>query len=255
MRIAHTKTTPEKFVKKTTKLAIMTAMTTTATTLFLFGKTWPLQKLLATLPLVFIASIILAMAFLLQSPKATIRKRQRDIDKEVLFAGRYILIKVESGNPLVNTIMDASKTYGVAAKYFKEIADDINTGTPVEEALENARTYNASPSFRKILWQTVVALKTGTDISDAMRNVIKAIAADQIIEIKKYAKKLNSILLFYMILACVVPSLGLTMFLIISGFLNLSISNTALLVILFFTSVMQIAFIIMVKSARPLVQL
>jgi len=58
-----------------------------------------------------------------------------------------------------------------------------------------------------------------------------------------------------MVVACVAPSLGLTMLIIISGFLNLDLSNTVLYIILFFMAVVQLAFLVLVKSARPMVDI
>ena len=163
-------------------------------------------------------------------------------------------MKLESGSPIINTLVDASKGYGVAAKFFKEVVDEINTGVPVEDALEAARSYNSSDKFRKVLWQLLVTLKTGTDVTGPMKATLGSIAKDQIIEIKEYGKKLNSLMLFYMVIACVAPSLGLAMFLIIGSFINLEINNSTLFGILFFLAIIQGAFIIMIKAARPMVE-
>ncbi len=255
LKKAHNKFRPEKFVQRSLRLAAYASLALAILSFFLFGKTMSIGGLAMLVLLVLVVSFIALLAFLLQSPKSAIRKRQRDIDKEVLFAGRYLLVKMESGSPLVNTIEDASHGYGVSAKYFREIIDDINTGTPVEEALENQRAYNASEKFKRILWQIVTALKTGTDVTGSLRSVLKAIGAQQIIEVKEYGKKLNSLMLFYMVVACVAPSLGLTMFLIISGFLNLDINSAALFAILFFLASVQVMFLIMIKAARPLVEI
>lgn len=255
LRIAHNRTQPELFVKKASRIALYAAAAFSVSAFFLFAKRMPILSVLVMATAVFAAGFFFMFLFILNSPKAEIRKRERDIDKEVLFAGRYLLVKVESGSPLVNTLADASKSFGVSGKYFAEIMDDINTGMPLEVALENARTYNASSKFKRILWQLVTALKTGAEITSVLRGTLQAITAEQTIEIKRYAKKLNSLMLFYMIIACVAPSLGLTMLIIISGFLNLDLSNTVMYIILFFLAVVQFAFLILVKSARPTVDL
>jgi len=255
LRIAHNKNPPQKFVKRALRLSLYITLTFVVLTFFLFAKGTPLVKLLFLVLIVGVVSFILVAAFMLQSPKSTIRKRQREIDKEVLFAGRYLLVKIESGTPLLNTLTDASKGFGVSAKYFKEIVDDIDTGMPMEDALENARTYNSSDKFRRILWQLVIVLKTGSEITGVLRSTLKSIASEQVIEIKRYAKKLNSLMLFYMIIGIVLPSLGLTMLLIISGFLAIELGNVVLYSILFFLGVIQTAFLIMVRAARPMVDL
>lgn len=254
LRIARNKNPPEKFVNHALRLSLYASLALTAMAFFLFAKRMGV-KVLVLIPLVFAVSFILIFAFTLQSPKAAIRKRQREIDKEVLFAGRYLLVKLEAGSPLVNTLSDASKSYGVSTKYFKEILDDIDTGVPLEDALENARTYTPSKKFKRILWQIVTVLKTGSEVTDVLRSTLKSIAAEQVIEIKRYGKKLNSLMLFYMVIGTVAPSLGLTMLLIISGFLNIQLNNIILYSILFFLAALQGAFLIMVKAERPMVDL
>ena len=62
-------------------------------------------------------------------------------------------------------------------------------------------------------------------------------------------------MLFYMVVACVAPSLGLAMLLIIGSFINLELSNSVLFMVLFFLAVVQGAFLVMVKAARPMVEL
>lgn len=255
LKIAHYKKTPEQFVKRAFRLSLYASLSFTILAFFLFAKKVPVPTLLALMLILFSVSLVLMTLFIIQSPKSAIRKRQREIDKEVLFAGRYLLVKIESGTPLINTLEDASKSYGVSAKYFGEIVQDINTGVPLESALENARTYNSSEKFKRVLWQIVTALKTGSEVTGVLRSTLKSIAAEQSTEIKSYGKKLNSLMLFYMVVGCVAPSLGLTMLVIISGFLNLEFTNTVFYTILFFLSVVQAAFIIMVRSARPMVQL
>ena len=255
LRIAHNKNHPEKFIAKSLRITLYVSITLTFLSFLLFGKTTAPAKLAVLMILVFALSYFFVASFTLQSPKGAIRQRQREIDREVLFAGRFLLIKIESGTPLMNTLADAAKMKGFAAKYFKEIVDDINTGTPLEKALDNARTYNASEKFKRILWQIVTALKTGAEVSDTLRGTLRAVAAEQLIDIKRYGKKLNSLMLFYMVLAIVVPSLGLTMLIIISGFVNFVFNNFILFTMLFFISVIQLAFIIMIKAARPTVEL
>ena len=255
LRLAHNKSPPEKFVKRSLILSLYVSLAFAVLTFFMFAKRTGLSKLLVAALIIAFVSFMLAAVFVLQSPKSAIRKRQREIDKEVLFAGRYLLVKLESGTSLINTIVDASKSYGVSAKYFKEIVDDIDTGVPLENALEKARTYTPSNKFKRILWQLVTVLKTGSEITGVLRGTLKSLASEQIIEIKRYAKKLNSLMLFYMVIGTVAPSLGLTMLLIISGFLETQLSNIVLYSILFFLGAIQTAFLIMVRAARPMVDL
>lgn len=255
LRMAHSKQTPEQYIKKALRLSIYSSLAITTAAFFATAKMLPPKNVVAIMLLAFPASFALFLIFLLNAPKGTIRKRQREIDKDVLFAGRYILMKLESGSPIISTLADASKGYGIAAKYFKEIVDEINTGVPVEDALESARTYSSSDKFRKVLWQLLATLKTGTNVIGPLKASLASIAKEQIIEIREYGKKLNSLMLFYMVVACVAPSLGLAMFLIIASFISIEISGTVLYTILFFLAVIQGIFLVLIKAARPMVEL
>ncbi len=254
LRMAHIKQNPQQYIKRTLRLTFYASAALTATAFFTTAKILPIGTVLMLTLSVFAASNLLVFAFMINAPKGMIKRRQRDIDKDVLFAGRYILMKLESGAPIVNTLIDASKGYGIAARYFKEIVDEISTGIPVEEALESARSYSSSEKFRKVMWQLLVTLKTGTNVIGPLRATLSAIANQQNIEIKEYGKKLNSLMLFYMVIACVAPSLGLTMFLIIGSFISLQINSSILITILLFLAIVQGMFILLIKSARPMVE-
>ena len=253
--MAHVNQTPEQYIKKALRLSLYGSLSITAAAFFITAKMLPAENTIAIMLAAFPASMALLLFFFLNAPKGIIRKRQREIDKDVLFAGRYLLMKLESGSPIINTLVDASRGYGIAAKYFREIVDEINAGIPVEEALESARSYSSSEKFRKVLWQLLVTLKTGTDVVSPLKATLASIANQQIIEIQEYGKKLNSLMLFYMVVACVAPSLGLAMFLIIGSFISLEISNSVLFMILFFLAVIQGFFLLLIKAARPMVEL
>jgi pilus assembly protein TadC len=187
--------------------------------------------------------------------KSKIIQRQRKIDQEVLFVGQYLLIMLYSGRPLLNALIDTSKSYGVASKYIKEIINDINTGSSLEDALENAMVYSPSEKFRKILFHVNNALKLGIDVTNPLRAVLEEIATEQNIEVKRYGKKLNTIVIFYMLAAIVAPSIGMTVFIVLSIFIKLNISMIHFIVVIMFIAFMQAIFISVFKSIRPAVNL
>ena len=254
LRFANIRRTPEQYVKRALRLTVYGAFAFAA---FIFFATAKSQSPVIVALFVIFGSFwggILTFFFLVNAPKGIAKKRQREIDKDVLFAGRYMMMKLESGSSITGALTDASKGYGIAAKYFKEIADSINTGVAVEDALEEARSYASSEKFKKILWQLLVTLKTGTDVTEPLKSALAGIAKQQLIEIQAYGKKLNSLMLFYMVTACVAPSLGLAMFIIIGSFINFELSNSVLFAALFFLVVIQGFFLMMIKGARPSVE-
>ena len=206
---------------------------------------------LILLPLVFLVFGKVFFNYGLMGIKGRIGSRRKEIDRDVLFAGRYLLVKLNSGKPLINALIEASGGKGTANKYFKSIVKDIELGKPVEEALAYESEYSPSRKFRKILFQISNALKIGIDVTEFLEATLNDIANDQIIEIQRYGKKLNSLTLFYMLIAVVLPSLGLTIFIIIFSIAQVDIGFVFFAVILFFLALLQAVFLVIYKSIRP----
>ena len=91
IRIAHLKTTPDEFILKNFKLSVPLSLGLTMLFFFVAGK---LGIPLILLPLFFIAAFVLVFNFTFLKLKGTIIRRQKEIDREVLFAGQYLLIKL-----------------------------------------------------------------------------------------------------------------------------------------------------------------
>lgn len=189
--------------------------------------------------------------FGMQRPKIQSFSRAKDIDKEVIFAGRYLLVKLHSGKPLVNALFEAAKSYGVGSKYFEEIVRDIELGTPLEEAIERAMTYTPSDNFRKILFQIHNALKLGINVTKSLEAVLEEIQNKQLLEIQDYGKKLSTVTLFYMLLAIVFPSLGMTIMTIILSFTEIQMNATAYAVVILFLVILNFIFITVFRGIRP----
>lgn len=248
LRIARIITTPEKYVQKSLiNATIMTAATVFLVFLFLNKN----QSSYIPLIFVLIVGFFLFYKFNMIKVDAAISKRRKDIDKDVLFAGRYLLVKLNSGQPLINALVDASKSYGVANKYFKEIVKDIELGKPVEKAIADEAEFSPSKRFRKILFQISNALKIGIDVTEFLDATLEEISNEQLIEINRYGKKLNSVTLFYMLFAVVMPSLGLTIFTVIQSLSSEGIDMTFFLTVLFFLALLQVMFLAVYKSIRP----
>jgi len=187
--------------------------------------------------------------------KARIRKREREINKEVLFVGRYLLVKIYSGRPLLNALIETAGSKGIAPKYIKEIVDDIGTGSTIEDALNNAMIYSPSDKLRRILFQINNALQLGIDVTKPLESVLGEITREEELEINKYGKKLNTLVIFYMLAAIIVPSLGTAIFIVISSLIRFPIDKTGLFVFVFFIVILQFMFITFFRSIRPMVNL
>jgi pilus assembly protein TadC len=250
LRIAHLKYRPEEFIRRTIKLTLILSV---VITIFVFFILSAFKLSLALVPFVFLISFFLFFFFLLQAPKSEIKKRARELDREVLFAGRFLLVKLNSGRPLINALYDASHSYGISSKYFKEIVDDITMGTPIEKAIDNAIKYTPSEKFRKVMFQIGNAIKIGTDVSGPLSVALDEISREQMIEIQRYSKKLSSLTLFYMLLAVIMPSLGMAMMVVIGSLMGIfdeSVTFTVFGGVIVFLVCVQLIFISIFKANR-----
>lgn len=248
LRMARIEKNPLEMIKLGLKFASFSTITLVILLFFLFSKSEiSLLWLLVLAPLLFWGFYKFSMLKI----KAKILRRKKEIDRDVLFAGRYLLVKLNSGQPLINALVDASKSYGVANKYFKEIVREIELGKPLEKALAEESEYSPSERFRKILFQISNALKIGIDVTEFLSATLEEIAQEQIIEINRYGKKLNSITLFYMLFAVVMPSLGLTIIIIVLSMSGMALQNNFFFSILFFVAIVQVMFLAVYKAIRP----
>jgi pilus assembly protein TadC len=242
---------PEDFIKKTFISAFYMA---TGLVVFLFLLLAKLNAVkgvfFVMIPLVFLVMFF----YMIRLPDVRISKKEKDISKEIVFAGRFIIIELESGVPLYNAMLNVSKNYEIIGRYFKEITDKVDLGTSMEDALNEAVEFIPSNDFRKILWQIINSIRTGSDVAKSLYSVMEQITKDQITEVNKYGKKLNPLAMFYMIVAVILPSLGITMLIILSSFIQFELSLTILLSLAGFLGFVQFMFIAMVKFSRPAIE-
>ena len=118
-------------------------------------------------------------------------------------------------------------------------------------ALNKISERNPSLYFRRALWQIVNALKAGSDIGDTLETITDDFSQKQITEIKNYGQQLNPWTMMYMIVAVIIPSLGLTFLIILSSFSGISIPKMIFPLIFIGLLLFQVFFIGFVKNKRP----
>ena len=242
---------PENFIRKT---FISAFFMTTGLVVFLFLVLAKLNVFKGVLLAISPAMFIFMFFYFIKSPDSIISRREKEISKEIVFAGRFIIIELESGVSLYKAMINLSKNYEFVGKYFKEIVDKVDLGTSMEDALNEAVEFVPSEGLRKILWQIINSIRTGSDTAKSLYSVIEQITKEQIIEVNKYGKKLNPLAMFYMIIAVILPSLGITMLIVLSSFIQFQLSLTILLALAGFLGFVQFMFIAMVKFSRPAVE-
>ena len=242
---------PEDFIKRTFLSAFYMTTGLVISVALILAK----FNVLKGVMIVFVPIIFFALfAYMLKLPEVRITKKGKEITRELVFAGRHLIIELESGVPLYNAFMNISKNYEVIGRYFGEIVDKVNFGTSMEDALTEAIEFIPSDDFRRILWQILNSIRTGSDIGKSLALVLEQIAKEQTIEVSKYGRKLNPLAMFYMIIAVILPSLGMTMMIVLSSFIELHLSLTILILIALFLGFVQFMFLSMIKFSRPAIE-
>ncbi|MEM4397894.1 MAG: hypothetical protein QW757_04700, partial [Candidatus Woesearchaeota archaeon] len=99
------------------------------------------------------------------------------------------------------------------------------------------------------------SLRTGSDVASPINTVVETLIKEQKIAVNEYARKLNPLAMFYMMIAIIMPSLGITMLTIVALFLGIKLELTILLTIAFLIGFIQFMFVAMINSIRPPVEL
>src|SRR3989338_7588169 len=242
---------PEYFVKRTF-LSAFYMTTGLVVALFLVLAKLDVFKgmVFFVIPVIFVVMFF----YMIKMPDLAISKKDKEISKEIVFAGRFIIIELESGVPLYNAMLNISKNFDIVGKYFKEITDKVDLGTSMEDAMNEAVEFIPSNDLRKILWQIINSIRTGSNVAKSLYSVMDQVTKDQVNEVNKYGKKLNPLAMFYMIVAVILPSLGVTMLIILSSFIKFELSLTILLSLAGFLGFVQFMFIAMIKFSRPAIE-
>jgi archaeal flagellar protein FlaJ len=242
----------DEFLRETYVLSFMIALTFTVA-LFPFVRMFELSYYYV--PLTFFIFFFIMRPIFLYQPDSILKLREREINKELVFATRFLMIEIQSGVSLYDAMRNLSKNYPAIGREFNEIISLVELGTSLEESIEIVTENTPSMSFRKVLWQILNSLKTGADISTSLGAAIDQITREQMIQVTEYGRKLNPLAMFYMILAVILPSIGITMGVLMSNFLAISLTLPMLLTVSAGLVFMQFMFYSIIKNMRPPVDL
>jgi len=187
-------------------------------------------------------------------PRIYIQRKQRNIEQNLISALQDILIQLNSGVTLFNILVNISDAnYGELSMEFKKAVKKINAGEPESEVLDELGEMNPSVFFRRTLWQISNGMKAGSDMVVVVKDSVKALNEEQLIQVQNYGNKLNPLIVFYMLIAVIIPALSITFLTIISSMVGLAKNMTMLLFfgLFIFVILFQIMFLGLIKSRRP----
>ncbi len=212
-----------------------------------FNKGHAIAIIMFTVVFVFVM-LFLILFSLPRINRNTLGKR---IEGEVAVTGRRLLIQLESGKSLINSIINVAKHKKETSKALERMAYELYMGKPLEQAINEAIIDSPSPTFRKIFIQIRNSLKIGSDLKHTLKASLEEITRGKIIEFESFGKKLNPLGLFYMIFGTIGPSLGVVIFVIFLTILNIPIEMRVLTLFLSIIVLIQLFFILIFSKMRP----
>jgi pilus assembly protein TadC len=187
-------------------------------------------------------------------PKIMAGKLAEDINKNLVYALRDLLMQVTSGIPLYKGMINVSRAgYGEVSKEFKKTSEAINTGTSVEAAFSHMAFHTRSDYLKRVTWQLVNTIKAGSSLKSALRIIVNDLTLDQRTKIRDYAHELNLWSLIYMLFAVAVPTIGTVMMVLLSAFMGMGIGKITFIFFLGICLGIQYALVTLIKSRRPMV--
>jgi len=225
-------------------------------TLLLFVFT---QELRSSIYMSLLAGLVpFAMVFivLLRYPKIIAGKEAEQVDKNLVYALKDMLLSISSGLSIFKAITLVSRgSYGFVSKDLKHVVDRVNTGAPIEEAMEELAISTPSEHFQSVLWQIVNTSKSGADVEGVLRSLIENLVSEQKSDIQKYSHELNVLTLMYMLAAVAVPTIITTLMIILNAFISTGISEWMFIGFLMVSISIQVTIVGLVKSRRPMVHI
>jgi len=190
--------------------------------------------------------------YLINYPKLVASRRMKILEADLLNSLQHMLVEIKSGVPLFNSMISISVGYGEISEEFKKTVKEINAGKSEIEALEEASRRNPSLYFRRTLWQLTNSIKAGSDIGDALEAIVHNLTQEQIIAIRKYGQELSPYTLVYMLIAIIMPTLGITFLIILSSFAGIAVPKLIFPLIVIALAVFQYFYMGIIKTKRPL---
>ncbi len=260
MREQNIKGTPYAFIQKIMYVSIGIAVAMAIVIPILFYELTLFDTAVTVSPLIgillglvgAIAGYMVIFNNLILYPVKKARNSGKEIEKDVLFAARDMIIAMRSGMPLYNAIVTVSTGYGTASREFGKIVETVQLGTPIENAIDSVCLKTKSPTFNRIMLQSSTSIKAGADVIGALQEAIDEVSQERVIELRRYGQRLNALAMFYMLFGIIFPSMGIAVATIMTTFISIvTINNTTLAMVFVGIVILQFIFLNMIRSARP----
>lgn len=196
------------------------------------------------------------MIFLaVKHPTSHAEAKAKEIDKTLVYGLRDISLQISSGETLFTALANVSKAdYGELSNELSIVMKKINVGIPMGAVLKQRVTLIQSEYLKKTYWQLINSLRAGADLKNSLNSILQQLDAKQKMEIANYARELGLWSLIYMMFSVAIPTIGLTMLVILSAFAGGGIEEASFISFVVICFIIQAVLIVFIKSRRPVVQ-
>jgi flagellar protein FlaJ len=196
---------------------------------------------------------ILSFIYVLLIPNLRISKNRTGIDKNLEYMLKDMQIQLTAGIPLFDIFVNvASGGYGECSVVCNKVVQEVQAGKSIVNVLDEFGMLSSSEYLRRVFWQIVNALKTGSNVGISLRMISTELKEEKENRITAYSQELSLWSLVYMLAVIVLPSMGITLILILSSFLGGAlITEMIFWLILILIIFVQIIFISIIRSKRP----
>lgn len=213
-------------------------------------------RMVAFLVSLFISLMIFSYVMLI--PRWMYNKKKLELEKNLLFAVRHLMIQTSAGVPLFESIVSVSEecedermNYGQVGVEFRKIVKEVKGGKELTRALEESAESNPSSYYKRVVWQLANANNAGVNLNYMLREIVEFLSNEQRIMIRNYGSQLSPLSMFYMLVCIIVPTTGLIFLAIASSFVAIQLNEYTLATMLVFLTIVQIMFIGLIKGRRP----
>jgi flagellar protein FlaJ len=194
---------------------------------------------------------LVTMLYITLFPAWIVRRRADEIEENLLYAMRHVMVQTSAGVPFFESLSTASSGYGAVSAEFRKIMNDVNGGRDLTEALEESAAKSPSKYYKGVMWHISNSTRSGYDVGNILKELVGYLSYEQQVKVKKFGSELNVISMFYLSTCVLVPTMGLILAVILSSFSIIALSPTLLGVFVFVIAIFNMVFLGMIQSRRP----
>jgi len=141
-----------------------------------------------------------------------IKQRENEIRRNLPYAIRQMATEVSAGLSLIESIKSVSESdYGALSEEFRRVLKEINSGTPVNVALQNLANRWDIEGLRTAVRFIIQAMESGANVAEALMTIADEIANELRQAYREYANKLQAMSFMYIMMIIVFPAMGVVL--------------------------------------------